>query len=328
MSAPASGGSRAQLARLLALVPYVHSHDEVRVDEAARVLGVDPEQVVKDLNVLFLCGLPGGYPDDLIDVDIEALEGEGDGVIRLDNADYLARPLRLTPTEASALIVALRVLRDSADAETAAIVDRTLAKLEIAADAGSTDRVAVTDVDPATEAPRRLRADLEAAIADQRQVQLVYFVPARDEESTRVVDPFRLISSSGATYLHAWCHRAEAPRFFRLDRIHSATVLTTDVQQRPEPAPDLSAGFFGHAPDAETVTLRLAPEAAWVPEYYDCEQVQRAADGSLKVTMRVGDPRWLGRLLLRLAPHAEVIGPPDLARSFAAAAGETLQLYR
>ena len=45
--------------------------------------------------MLFLCGLPGGYPDDLIDVDLEALEG--DGVIRVSNADYLARPLRLTP---------------------------------------------------------------------------------------------------------------------------------------------------------------------------------------------------------------------------------------
>ena len=54
-----------------------------------------------DLKVLFMCGLPGGYPDDLIDVDIDALEGpdglRADGVIRVSNADYLARPLRLTP---------------------------------------------------------------------------------------------------------------------------------------------------------------------------------------------------------------------------------------
>lgn len=328
MSAPASGGSRAQLARLLALVPYVHSHDEVRVDEAARVLGVDPEQVVKDLNVLFLCGLPGGYPDDLIDVDIEALEGEGDGVIRLDNADYLARPLRLTPTEASALIVALRVLRDSADAETSSIVDRTLAKLEIAADAGSTDRVAVTDVDPSSKAPSRLRGDLERAIAQTRQVRLVYYVPARDEESERVVDPFRLLTSGGATYLHAWCHRAEAPRFFRLDRIHRAEVLDSEIQARREPMPDLSAGFFGQAPDAATVELRLAPAAAWVPEYYDCEKVRRSADGTVHVMMRVGDPRWLERLLLRLSPHAVVVGPPEFARSFAETARATLELYR
>ena len=76
----------------------------LRVDTAADDLGVTPVQLVKDLKVLFMCGLPGGYPDDLIDVDLDALEGEG--MIRVTNADYLARPLRLSPTEATAIIVA------------------------------------------------------------------------------------------------------------------------------------------------------------------------------------------------------------------------------
>ena len=325
MSAPTAGGSRAQLARLLALVPYVHSRDEVRVDEAARLLGVSAEQVVRDLNVLFLCGLPGGYPDDLIDVDIDALEDEQ--VIRLDNADYLARPLRLTSTEASALIVALRVLRDASDGDTAAVVDRTLAKLEIAADVGSPDRVAVTDLSPAADAPDGLRAELERATAQGNQVRLVYYVPARDEVSERVVDPFRLLTAAGATYLHAWCHRAEAPRFFRLDRIHRAEVLSSTVSAPPQPAPDLSEGFFAGAPDAATVVLRLAPEAAWVPEYYDCERVRRLRGGALEVSLRVGDPRWLERLLLRLAPHARVVRPAGIAQSVAATASAALGLY-
>ena len=89
-----------QVARLLTLVPYLHSHPEVRLDETARAVGSTPEQVVKDLGVLFMCGLPGGYPDDLIDVDLDALEDDEEGglrlegVIRVSNADYLARPLR------------------------------------------------------------------------------------------------------------------------------------------------------------------------------------------------------------------------------------------
>jgi len=88
--------------------------------EQARAMGlvhevVTPERLVSDLKVLFMCGLPGGYPDDLIDVDLERLEGEdADGVIRVSNADYLARPLQLSPTEATAVIVALRALRDGA----------------------------------------------------------------------------------------------------------------------------------------------------------------------------------------------------------------------
>ena len=100
MTAASAGAAKDQVGRLLRLVPYLHGREQVPLDEAARVIGVPPEQLDKDLRVLFLCGLPGGYPDDLIDVDLEALEGEG--VIRVSNADYLARPLRLTPTEATA----------------------------------------------------------------------------------------------------------------------------------------------------------------------------------------------------------------------------------
>ena len=127
MSATPVPQARDQVGRLLTLVPYLHARGTVHVDEAARDLGTTPKQLVKDLKVLLMCGLPGGYPDDLIDVDLDALEEDGDGVIRVSNADYLARPLRLTPTEASAVIVALRALRNSAGPETREVLDRTLA---------------------------------------------------------------------------------------------------------------------------------------------------------------------------------------------------------
>ena len=134
-------------------------------------------------------GCPDGYPDDLIDVDLDALEGD-EGVIRVSNADYLARPLRLTATEATAVMVALLALRGGAQPETREIVDRALAKLQAAtADAG------VVPIDPGIEPEptdlTRLRDDLEHAVRDGRQVRLTYWVPARDEETERVVDPRR-----------------------------------------------------------------------------------------------------------------------------------------
>ena len=120
-------GARDQVARLLALVPYLQARGEVSLDQASADFGVRPTQIVKDLNVLWFCGLPGLGMGDLIDIDMEALEGEG--VIRLSNAEYLTRPLRLGSTEASALIVALRTLRDVGDETVRPVVDRTLAKL-------------------------------------------------------------------------------------------------------------------------------------------------------------------------------------------------------
>ena len=250
--AATAGAARDQVGRLLRLVPYLHGREQVPLEEAARVIGVPPEQLEKDLRVLFLCGLPGGYPDDLIDVDLEALEGEG--LIRVSNADYLARPLRLTPTEATAIIVALRALRAGADGETRGVVDRALAKLEEAA-AG-----AQTLVDPGDDVASTLalRGRLEDAIRRGRQVRLTYYVPARDQESERVVDPHGVVSHHGVDYLDAWCHSAEAPRLFRLDRIHEAHVLDSPVVTEPAQPRDLSDGVFGSSDEATLVTAAAA----------------------------------------------------------------------
>jgi proteasome accessory factor C len=334
---PAPSGAKDQVARLLTLVPYLHSHPQVRLDETARAVGSTPEQVVKDLGVLFMCGLPGGYPDDLIDVDLDALEDteEGglrlEGVIRVSNADYLARPLRLTPTEATAIIVALRALRGTASPDTREVVDRALAKLEAAAGA-STGRTPLVEPGEDDDAgATRLRASLEDAVARGRQVRLTYYVPARDEESERVVDPRGVVTSNGVPYLDAWCHSAEAPRLFRLDRIHEAAVLDSPVETAPEPPRDLSDGLFQRSQQTTLVTLALQPQARWVVEYYQVEQVRQAtgpgSDGTLEVDMQVADERWLRRLLMRLAPHARVVSPPELDADFRSIAQRTLSLY-
>jgi proteasome accessory factor C len=283
-------------------------------------MGIPPGQLDKDLRVLFLCGLPGGYPDDLIDVDLDALEGEG--VIRVSNVDYLARPLRLTPTEATAIIVALRALRSGAAGDTRDVVDRALAKLEAAAAEG------VPLVDPGDDAPRALalRASLEDAVRRARQVRLTYYVPARDEESERVVDPHALVSHHGVDYLDAWCHSAEAPRLFRLDRVHEASVLDSPVTTEPRAPRDLSHGIFD-GEEATLVTLRLRPEARWVEEYYAVEDVRPQPDGGSEIDLLVADERWLRRLLLRLAPEASVISPPGYGDGAAEAIRRALALY-
>ena len=110
-------GAREQVSRLLALVPYLQTRTNVSLNEVAADFGVQPDQIMKDLKVLWMCGLPGLTPDKMIDVDFEAIEDEtegvvAEGVVRIDNADFLARPVRLGSSEASALIVALRALRE------------------------------------------------------------------------------------------------------------------------------------------------------------------------------------------------------------------------
>lgn len=221
-------------------------------------------------------------------------------------------------------MVALLAMRNGAKPDTREIVDRALAKLqEATAGAGA------VPIDPGVEPEptnlARLRADLERAVRDGRRVQLTYWVPARDEETERVVDPRGVVTSRGSAYLAAWCHSAEDDRLFRLDRIVAAVVLDEPVAHADPP--DLSDDLFGLGDEAVRVTLRLAPEAVWVVEYYQVEETRPLPDGSLEVDLMVADRRWLERLVLRLAPHATVVRPEDWGDTVADRARAVLGLY-
>ncbi len=320
-------GARDQVARLLALVPYIQSRREVELDQAAADFGVSQAQIVKDLNVLWFCGMPGLGMGDLIDVDMDALEGEG--VIRLSNAEYLSRPLRLDSSEASALIVALRALREGSEDDVRPIVDRTLNKLEAAAGDGAAVAAQV-DIRMPQEAGRLtgLRDQLTRAVDERRQVRLDYYVPTRDESTERVVDPLQVVTAGGNTYLEAYCHLAEDQRLFRLDRISTAEVLDSQVDEHADLEPrDLADGIFQPSGADLLATLRLAPEARWVSEYYPIEDTKELREGGLTVRLRVGDPAWLTRLMLRLGASAELVDPPELGDRVREVAAQALLNY-
>jgi proteasome accessory factor C len=320
-------GAREQVARLLALVPYIQARREVSLEQAANDFSVSPSQIVKDLNVLWFCGLPGLGMGDLIDVDMEALE-EG-GVIRVSNADYLRRPLRLDSSEASALIVALRALREGSDDDVRPIVDSTLGKLEAAAGDGAVLAAQIDVRLPRRQARiRELSELLDDAVERRRQVRLEYYVPTRDESTERVVDPLRVTSRDGNTYLDAYCHLAEDQRLFRLDRISSAEVLDTAIDTPPDLEPrDLADGIFQGSQEDLLATVELDPQARWVAEYYPVEESRERRDGGLTVRLRVGDPAWLTRLMLRLGATARIADPKGLDDRVRQVAAEALRNY-
>jgi proteasome accessory factor C len=128
------------------------------------------------------------------------------------------------------------------------------------------------------------------------------------------------------SYLDAYCHSAEAPRLFRLDRIQEATVLESAVTTEPNEPRDLSDGVFG-GEEATKATLRLQPEARWVEEYYAVEDVRPGPAGTSEVDLLVGDEQWLRRLLLRLTPYAEVVAPARFGDGAAEAIRRALALY-
>ena len=322
-----SGGSKEQVTRLLALAPYLRTRGEVPLKEVAADFAVSPAQMLKDLRVLYLCGLPGYGPGELIDINVEALEDDPEGLVRVDNADFLARPLRLGSNEASALIVALHALLDASPAGSRDVVERTLAKLEEAAAAGSTPLVDVhlPRTRPAVEGAARV---LAAAVADNRQARLDYYVPTRDETTQRVVDPIAVTRTQGRDYLDAWCHLAEDRRLFRIDRITGLEVLESPRVAHDLQARDLSEGLFEPGPDDLRARVRLSPEMRWFAEYYPVLTTREGRDGCLEATLAVSDERWLLRLALRFGPGLTVLEPAQLRDRVADVARDALRLHQ
>jgi proteasome accessory factor C len=295
-----------RLPRLLALVPYLMSHPGAQVPEVAKLFGLTEKQLVDDLQLVWMCGLPGHTPGDLIDVSWDG------GEILIDNAETIARPLRLGIDEASALLVALRMLAELPEFAEGDALARVIAKLERAAGEGASavsSQVAF-ELDAAPDA----LATVTDALRKGRRVSLRYYVPGRDEITPREVDPTRLVMVDGRSYLEGWCYRADGMRLFRLDRMIGVTMLevAADPPEEAEPI-DVTEGVFRPSPTDELVELELTAGGRWVAEYYPCEEVAELGEGRLRVALCARDQSWLVRLALRLGDGGRVVSPASLA---------------
>lgn len=314
-------GATARLSRLLALVPYLLARQGVPIGEAAREFGISERQLVKDLELLFVCGLPGHLPDDLIEADWES------GHVYVSNADAIARPLRLGVDEAVALLVGLRTLAELPGLHDRDAIERAIAKLERAAgDAAAPGGQVAVEVDG--HGRGAILALWHQALALGRRLHLRYHVPARDETTERDVDPMRVVVVDGRPYLEAWCRRAEDVRLFRLDRVVDAKLLDISAAV-PEDARhrDFDEGVFQPSPDDLLVTVDLRPAGHWVAEYYPCESIEDLENDVLRITLRTADTRWVERLLLRLGGSGQVVEPADLADRVRKKAMSALAMY-
>jgi proteasome accessory factor C len=306
-----------RLPRLLALVPYLQAHPGVRVDVAAADFGVTEQQLRRDLQLLWMCGLPGHGPGDLIDLSFE-----GETVSVVFDAG-MSRPLRLSAEEALALVVALRTLAETPGIADGDAVQRALAKVESAAGGAVDDGTVTVALDTTT----KLLPVLHRAVNEARALELRYYTAARDESSERTVDPLRIFEADGHAYLEAWCRSAEGVRVFRVDRIEDINLLDEpssppqDIELR-----DLAEGVYQPSSEHLMAVVRLTTAYSWVADYYLAEEVTELPDG-LQVSFRVAEPALVRSLVLGSGGQVEVLSPGWLAESIRADAAQALAAY-
>jgi proteasome accessory factor C len=314
-----------RLVRLLNMVPYFKANPRVTRDEAAAALGVTRKQLDADLEQLWLCGLPGYGPGDLIDFDFT-----GD-TIEVTFAAGVDHPLRLTSTEATGVLVALRALLDVPGMVDPRAARSAIAKIESAAGtAGAVGNADLHELE-SDEPESASAAAVRDAARTGRALSLEYHSASHDTVSSRVVDPIRVVLVSDRSYLEAWCRSAEGVRLFRFDRIVDARVL--DEPARP-PAPAVQAGpdtalFDADAEDPSLHSARLLIDrsAEWMFDYYPLRVITELADGACEAAMTYASDEWMARFVLGFGSAVRVLTPRSLADKVRETAAAAVRAY-
>lgn len=213
-----------QTARLLDLVPFLLSHQGIPVERLAEHFRVSKEIILDDLNTLWMCGLPGYTPLELIDLEFDS------GFVTIRNADPLAEIRALVGSELVALLLGLDLLAAGSKDLSIEIRERIENLSErIRSKIGS--GISVTD-----PGQSETRALIQQAIVQRAGVEIKYFSPQKDEVKERTITPFDFFHEGAFEYVRAFCDSSQGVRTFRIDRIkeisknfilHTATQSST-----------------------------------------------------------------------------------------------------
>ena len=280
-----------RLNRILAMLPWVIGHPGTTVEEVSDRFGYTHKELLADLDLVFVCGLPGYGPGDLMEAYVE-----GDKAV-VDLADYFSRPLRLSPAEALGLMAAAMALASTGQAPPA--LERALEKLAAAILPDASDALVVE-----LGAEPDVLDVLRQAAGDHVVVNISYMALGTNEMSTRDVEPWTVFSSLGNWYLSGFCRLKAGERIFRVDRIREVeTVDATFVPPDEVPEPVVR---FTPSEDDTYATISLGRRARWVAEYYPVEIIEDAPD-ALIVRFAASDPLVAARLLVRLGSSAQLL---------------------
>ncbi|HEX4806485.1 MAG TPA: WYL domain-containing protein [Conexibacter sp.] len=272
--------------------------------EVREALQISEQELEEDIGVLNVVNFGAGsyvlyaeiQEDEMIEVDPEAY------------GDSFARPARLLPVEAKALVAAIDLIGEHIpEGSLASVREKVVAALgedpireglQVATAGGDDSQVA---------------AIVSRAIAEQRLLAIEYFKENEGEFSSRTVEPYALINGREGWYVASFDPDKEAVRHFRLDRIKAATVTDEAFEPRPEvdPAADVDGWpRTGEVPASRRARLWISPERArWARE--ERTVVEELSDGSLVVELSFAGVAWLVREVLKEAGDAAVLEPED-----------------
>jgi len=302
--------SEVRVSGLLRMLPWLMKQERVSVAKMAKQFSMSETDLIEDIEMASMCGVPPYTPFELTDIYID------EGYIFVGANKRFERSLELTASEAFGLNLMAAAAKELPGFTRGKDLKSAVKKLrKVLGDD-------VVDVD--IESPTYLAVVTEAASSGQR-LRIRYWTPARNEESERTITVRTVFVDRGHWYVRADDDASNDSRHFRVDRIRSVTPLDEFVTVS-ETAAQVPV-WFADASGSETITAEVAATAAWVVETYPCTVREERPDGTYLIDIVSNSEHWLGRLLLRAGGAITVVAPIEMASVQARTANAVLARY-
>lgn len=211
--------------RLTAILIQLQTKRVVKAEEIADRFEISLRTVYRDVKALMEAGVPIGS---------EA----GKGYFIVDG--YHLPPVMFTQNEASALMLAGKLVEQMSDKSIQSSFDAALYKIKSVLHESEKDHLESLQShievwkQPKQESdfPDHFLADIQHSVVQKEVIRIAYFSGYNDEHTTRDVEPIGLFYYGAAWHLIAWCRLRNGYRDFRADRIKTLNKINQHFDSR------------------------------------------------------------------------------------------------
>ena len=292
--------------RTMDLIPYILEHPGISINQLSEIFNVEEKEIEKDLQLAFMCGLPGYTPYELIDLTYE------EGVVSIIDPQVLNKPRNFSSNERVVIALGLEILKEInlSNPENLKKIDKLREKF---LDKKDEDSVIVVEQDLSFP----FLNIINQAIFERRIVIFDYQSVSKDVLSSRNVLPYKLYLQNGNLYLSGYDVQAQSDRIFKADQILSCTIG------------DLADTDRFHLTQQEEIVELIVnhDNFNFIERNSSIIFDQKINNGQLHVKIRASNFDWLKRAILSNAPSIKVISPESLASEVEQMASDLISAY-
>ena len=294
-----------RVARAMDVIPYVLENPGIKIETLATKFGVDQKQIIKELELIFLCGLPGYTPYELIDLTFK------DGFVTIIDPQLFDKPRKFTETEGVIINLGLVLLKNSiSDTNQIQVIDHLIQKLT------AKFKVTSSAVIEKLSKPD-FYDEITKSINQNDSICIDYASVSEDSLYQRLIKPLRISIRNGFYYLYATDLEKDVDRVYRMDQIRSISSIQSNSQSR------VNEGSENDEIDFELMVVdQLITE-----KFRDIFTEVIQSEKHFRVKGKSSNRQWLNRWILSHGSAIQILGPEKLKESVRARAQSALDHY-